>query len=69
MSKRLIPLAGFDAYGKHKTAEVRDVRRTRGGGGFRQGQEKVWMRCLLKDLRAFGTKTEQWMLTAQDDYE
>ena len=30
------------------------------------GQEKEWLGCLLGDLRAFGIKTDQWTIAAQD---
>ena len=33
------------------------------------GQEKDWMGCLLGDLRAFGIKTDQWTIAAQDEGE
>ena len=48
---------------------MRDVQRTRGGRGFRGGQEKEWMGCLLDDLRAFGIQTDQWRIAAQDAEE
>ena len=46
---------------------MRDVRRIRGGGAVSSGgEEKEWMGCLLGDLRAFGIKTDQWAIAAQD---
>ena len=37
--------------------------------GFVGGQEKEWIGCLLDDLRAFGIKTDQWTIAAQDEGE
>ena len=48
---------------------MRDVRRTRGGVVCSGGQEKEWMGCLLGDLRAFGNKSDQWTIAAQDEGE
>ena len=45
---------------------MRDVRRIRGGTVSSGRQEKEWMGCLLDDLRAFGIKTDQWTIAAQD---
>ena len=33
---------------------------------FPGGQEKESMGCLLDDLRAFGIKTDQWTIVAQE---
>ena len=33
------------------------------------GQEKEWTGCLLDDLRAFGSKADQWTTVAQDEGE
>ena len=56
------------SYGGHETAQERDVRRPRGGGGFRgaAGKGVDGVGCLLVDLRAFGIQTDQWMSAAQD---
>ena len=40
-----------------------------GGAGCVGGQEKVWMGCLLDDLRAFGIDADQWTTAAQDEGE
>ena len=40
LRKRRILFAGFAAHGEHKTAEMRDVRRTRGECGLRGGARK-----------------------------
>ena len=40
-----------------------------GGGGYVEGQEKLWMGCFLDDLRAFGINADQWTTAAQDEYE
>ena len=37
-----------------------------GGAVSSRGQEKEWMGCLLDVLRAFGIKTDQWTIAAQD---
>ena len=55
------------AHGGHETAETRDVWRTGGGRGLREGQEKERMGCFLDDLRAFGINTDQWTAAAQDE--
>ena len=57
------------AHGGHETAEVRDVRGTRGGCGFRGGPEKGWMGCLLDDLRVFDIHPDKWTIAAQDEGE
>ena len=33
------------------------------------GHEKEWTGCLLDDLRAFGSKADQWTTVAQDEGE
>ena len=48
---------------------MRDVRGTRGGCGFRGGQEKKWMGCFLDDLRVFGIHPDKWTIAAQDEGE
>ena len=48
---------------------MRDVRRIGGGRGLRGGQEKEWMGCFLRDLRAFDINADQWMTAAQDEGE
>ena len=40
-----------------------------GGAVSSGGQEKEWMGCLLGDFRAFGIKTGQWTIEAQDEGE
>ena len=48
---------------------MRDVRRIGGGRGLRGGQEKEWMGCFLRDLRAFNINADQWTTAAQDEGE
>ena len=40
-----------------------------GGAGCVGGQEKEWMGCFLKNLKAFGINADQWTAAAQDKEE
>ena len=40
-----------------------------GGAGCVRGQEKLWIGCLLDNLRALSVITNQWKNTAQDEGE
>ena len=40
-----------------------------GGAGSTGGQEKLWMWCLLDDLRVFGIHPDKWTIAAQDEGE
>ena len=44
---------------------MRNVRRTIGGRGLHEGQEKEWLGCFLDDLRAFDINADQWTTAAQ----
>ena len=58
------------AHGGYETAEVRDVRRIRGGRGLcGEPGKRVCMDCFLDDLRAFGIHADQWTTAAQDEEE
>ena len=47
---------------------MRDVRRIGGGRGLCGGPGKrVWVGCLLDDLRTFGINADQWTTAAQDE--
>ena len=49
---------------------MRDVRRTGGRRGLREGgQGKEWMGLFLDDLRTFGINADQWTTAAQDEGE
>ena len=65
LRKRRILFAGF-------VARMEDTRLPKcvmfgelvGGAVSAGGQEKEWMGCLLDDLRAFGSETDQWRIAA-----
>ena len=70
MRREVDPVRGIcGAYGGHKPAEVRDVRRTDRGRGLRGRAGKKWMWCLLDDLKAFGINADQWTAPAQEEGE
>ena len=68
MRWRRIPFAVF-------VARIKDARLPKcvmfgemvGGADCVGGREKVWMECLLGDLRAFDINAYQWTTTAQDE--
>ena len=56
-------------HGGHETTEMRDVRRTNGGRGLREGSGKEWMGCILGDRRPLGINADQWTTAAQNEEE
>ena len=70
LRRRRILFAGF-------VARMKDTRQPKcvmfgemvGGAGCVGGQEKEWMGCCLKDIRAFGINADQWTTAAQDEGE
>ena len=48
----------------HKTAKMRDVRRTRGGCGPLGGARER-----MDDFRVFGIDPDKWTIAAQDEGE
>ena len=57
MDQRIVSTIG--EMDSERYAEIRDVRKPRGGDSYLGGQEKEWMGCLLDDLRSFGIEIDQ----------